>query len=110
MKRTFIRLSTFEKAWNAMGLNEEDYSTLEEILLKNPQSGAVIEGSGGVRKIRFALPGKGKRGGVRVIYIDIMIQEAIYFLYAYPKSVKENLSKSEVAELKKVADLLKQGS
>lgn len=67
----------------------------------------MIEGSGGVRKFRFALPGRGKGGSVRVIYVDIMIDETIYMLYAYPKSAKENLSKAEVAEFKKLVDLLK---
>ena len=79
------------------------------MLLANPQLGPVIEGSGGVRKVRFAVPGKGKRGGARVIYIDVMVDEAIYLLYAYPKSVKDDLTKDEVKEFKKIADLLKRG-
>ena len=109
MKRTFIRLQSFIKAWDAIGLNEDDYQELETMLLKNPQLGPVIEGSGGVRKVRFAVPGKGKRGGARVIYIDVVVEEAIYFLYAYPKSVKDDLTKDEVKEFKKIADLLKRG-
>lgn len=109
MKRTFIRLESFLKAWEAIGLTEEDYQSLEDTLLENPQFGPVIEGSGGVRKVRFAVPGKGKRGGTRVIYIDIMVEEAIYFLYAYPKSVKDDLTKDEIKAFKKIADLLKRG-
>ena len=109
MKRTFIRLNAFLKAWDAIGLDEEDYRQLEDMLLANPQLGPVIEGSGGVRKVRFAVPGKGKRGGARVIYIDVMVDEAIYLLYAYPKSVKDDLTKDEVKEFKKIADLLKRG-
>ena len=107
MERTFIRLPAFEKAWKALGLGEDEYSHLEEMLLLNPKAGVVIEGSGGVRKVRFALPGKGKSGSVRVIYVDIMVDETIYMIYAYPKSAKENLSKAEVAEFKKLVDLLK---
>lgn len=107
MERTFIRLPSFEKAWKALGLGEEEYIALEEMLLINPKAGAVIEGSGGVRKVRFALPGKGKSGSVRVIYVDIMVDETIYMIYAYPKSTKENLSRAEVADFKKLVDLLK---
>ncbi len=107
MKRTFVRLLSFEKAWAALGLGEEEYFLLEELLLQNPKVGAVIEGSGGVRKMRFALPGKGKSGSLRVIYVDIVIEEMIYLIYAYPKSAKENLSKAEVANFKKLVERLK---
>lgn len=107
MKRTFIRFPAFEKAWTAMGLSENDYATLEEELLLNPQAGAVIEGSGGVRKVRFAFPGQGKSGSVRVIYVDIVTDDTIFMLYAYPKSAKENLSKDEIANFKKLVDVLK---
>lgn len=107
MKRTFIWMSAFEKAWKALGLGENERVELEEALLLNPKAGAVIEGSGGVRKMRFAFPGKGKSGSVRVIYVDVLVQEAIYMLYAYPKSVKENLTKKEVSELKKMVDRIK---
>ena len=107
MKRTFIRLRSFERAWEAIGLNEDDYRGLEDMLLENPQAGSVIEGSGGIRKVRYAIPGKGKRGGARVIYIDVVLDEAVYFLYAYPKSTKDDLTKDEVKDFKKVADALK---
>ena len=51
MKGTFIRLESFLKAWEAIGLTEEDYQNLEDMLLEKPQLGLVIEGSGGVRKV-----------------------------------------------------------
>ena len=108
MNRTFVRLPSFEKAWEALGLGEEEYILLENLLLSNPRAGAVIEGSGGIRKVRFAFPGKGKSGSIRVIYIDIMVEETIYMIYAYPKSAKENLSRAEVAQFKKLAGFLKQ--
>jgi len=107
MKRTFIRLPSFEKAWKALGLGEDEYAALEEMLLLNPKAGVVIEGSGGVRKVRFALPGRGKSGSIRVIYVDIVVEETVYMIYAYPKSAKENLSKAEIASFKKLVDLLK---
>lgn len=107
MERTFIRLPSFEAAWKALGLSEDEYAQLEEMLLCNPQAGAVIPGSGGVRKVRFALPGQGKSGGIRAIYVDIVVDETIYMIYAYPKSAKENLTKAEIAEFKKLVQLLK---
>lgn len=90
-----------------MGLSEADYAELEEALLLNPQVGAVIERSGGVHKVRFAFPGQGKSGSVRVIYVDIVIDDTIYMLYAYPKSAKDNLTKAEVSNFKKLVDQLK---
>ena len=109
MKRTFIRLESFLKAWEAIGLTEGDYQNLEDMLLENPQLGPVIEGSGGIRKVRFAVPGTGKRGGARVIYVDVVVEKAVYFLYAYPKSVKDDLTKDEIKAFRKIADLLKRG-
>ena len=107
MKRAFVRLLSFEKAWAALGLGEDEYILLEDLLLEDPKAGAVIEGSGGVRKVRFALPGKGKSGGLRVIYVDIVVDKMIYMIYAYPKSAKENLSKAEIAGFKKLVQQLK---
>jgi hypothetical protein len=87
MLRTFIRLKAFETAWAMMGLDEEDYQKLENQLLLNPKAGDLIPGSGGARKLRITLHGKGKRGGARVIYVDFIMESEIYLLYAYPKSV-----------------------
>lgn len=107
MERTFVRFLSFEKAWKAMGLGEDEYIRLEELLLRDPTAGTVIEGSGGVRKIRFAFPGRGKSGSARVIYVDFMVEAKVYFIYAYPKSAKENLSKAEIADFKKLVEQLK---
>lgn len=107
MERTFIYLPTFEKAWKSLGMGEKEIVFLEEMLLRNPQAGAVMEGSGGIRKMRFALPGHGKSGSARVIYVDFVVSETIYILYAYPKSSKENLTKSEIAVFRKFVESLK---
>lgn len=107
MIRTFIRLPTFEKAWKALSLTEDDYIELENMLLKNPTIGKVLEGSGGIRKVRYALPYTGKSGGIRVIYLDILLQETTYLLYAYPKSAKENLTQAEIGLYKKIATEIK---
>ena len=81
-----------------MGLNDENLRELEQELLKNPQSGDVIEGTGGARKLRIKIRNRGKSGGGRVIYLDVFEKEKLYFLFAYPKNVQENLT----AELKRI--------
>ena len=87
-----------------MGLTDDDLQKLQEQLLKNPQLGAVIQGTGGLRKMRFALPGRGKRGSCRVLYIDFVVAESIYFIFAYPKNEMDNLSKQERNNIKKLIE------
>ena len=58
-------------------------------LIASPDMGQVIPGSGGIRKLRFALPGKGKRGGARLIYYWLASKDKIYMLLAYKKAKKE---------------------
>ncbi len=61
MNRTFIEVPLFTKRWREIGLNDEELSALQVMLLKDPQSGPVMEGTGGIRKVRFPLENKGKR-------------------------------------------------
>ena len=60
MERTFIILPEFDKNWKAMGLSDEDLRRLENEILQNPAVGAVMQGTGGLRKMRFALDNRGK--------------------------------------------------
>jgi hypothetical protein len=92
MTREFIYTAPFRKCWKAMGLDDDSLLELEKILLENPEIGDVIEGTGGARKMRIRLEGRGKRGGGRVIYLDVFEQENLYLLFAYPKNVQENLT------------------
>lgn len=85
-----------------MGLDDGDLRELESILLENPQKGVVIEGLGGVRKLRIKLEGRGKSGGGRVIYLDVLQKEKLYLLFAYPKNVQEDLSSEERKILRKM--------
>jgi len=69
-------------------------------LILNPKSGKIIKGSGGLRKIRWSIPGKGKSGGVRVIYYYVMKEEIILMLLIYPKSERDDLAKEQQKILK----------
>jgi len=64
--------------------------------LGNPEAGALIVGSGGLRKIRWSLPGRGKRGGARMIYYYWVVKSRIYLLFAYSKSAKGDLTREQV--------------
>ena len=106
MTRLFVELPSFRSEWKAMGLTDSDLLRLQEELLANPTVGAVMKGTGGVRKMRFSFEHRGKSGSVRVIYIDFEIREKLYLLTAYPKSEKDNLSKAERNELKQLVEIL----
>lgn len=72
-------------------LSEEEYSSLQRHLAAWPASGDVIPGTGGVRKIRWAVKGRGKRGGVRVVYVARVAREVIWLLMIYAKNQTENI-------------------
>jgi len=90
-----------------LGLTDDDLSEIEIFLCKNPEAGDVMEGTGGIRKFRWALEGKGKSGGARLIYLDIVFSEHIYLLTAFPKNEKSNLSKSERNQMKALVTAIK---
>lgn len=69
--RTFVELPLFSKRWAEIGLGENESLILQIMLLKDPESGPVIEGTGGIRKVRFPLENRGKSHGIRVCYTDI---------------------------------------
>ena len=108
MKRSFIELPIFKSRWEALGLNEEDLLRLQIELLAAPKAGDVMQGTGGVRKMRFAFEHRGKSGGVRVIYVDFEVYEKIYLLTAYTKNEKDDLTKKERSEIKQLIEVLEQ--
>ena len=77
-------------------------------LIGHPEAGAVIPGSGGVRKLRWAAKGKGKRGGARIIYLYVVVAASIYLLRCYSKNVKTDLTSAEKKELRQIAAHLKE--
>lgn len=87
-------------------LGAEQLRALEVRLLERPDQGRIVVGTGGVRKMRFALPGGGKSGGLRVLYVYAKADSRIYLLLAYAKSVRDALSRSEKNELRKWTEML----
>jgi hypothetical protein len=72
-------------------MTDDEYRELQALLIQKPEAGGVIPGSGGVRKLRWRAPGRGKRGGYRVIYYAKVEQGVIWMLTLYPKNVKDNI-------------------
>ncbi len=106
MKRTFVELPIFSARWKDLGLDDKDLLRLQTELLANPKVGAVMRGTGGVRKMRFSFEDRGKSGSARVIYVDFEVHEKIYLITAYQKNEKDNLSPSECSELKQMVEIL----
>lgn len=106
MTRTFVELPIFQKKWKAMGLDDKDLKRLQEELVADPKIGAVMQGTGGIRKMRFAFEQRGKSGSVRIIYVDFEVYEKIYLITAYPKNEKDNLTQSERNELREMIGIL----
>ena len=100
----FISTFEFDKQWERMGLTDDDRSRLENEILDNPRIGAVIRGTGGLRKARFAYKGKGKSGSARALYVDYVVFERVYLVTAYPKGAKEDITPSERAMFKKLIE------
>lgn len=106
MTREFIMTPEFDKNWHGLGLTDDDLKRLQEEILKNPQIGSVIQGTGGLRKMRFAL-NEGKSGGARVLYVDLVLNEEVYLISAYSKVEKENISNSDKEIIRKMIEKLK---
>jgi hypothetical protein len=90
-------------------LNEAEYLELQMDLIKNPKKGVLIKGGGGIRKLRFGAQGRGKSGGVRVIYYWRSRAGQIHMLALYPKSIKLNLTDNEVSALARLVKGIEYG-
>lgn len=85
-------------------LTDEEYRGLQTALADRPTAGRVIPGSGGLRKVRWAAAGRGKRGGVRVIYYWAVNQDRLLMLFLYAKSERDDLSADQLRILRQIVD------
>jgi len=88
-------------------LTDDEYKAFQIELLKNPQLGNVMPGCGGFRKVRMALPGRGKRGSARVIYLFVLITDIIYLVDVYTKGDQADIPAADRKKLAQYAAILK---
>jgi hypothetical protein len=100
---TFIETRLFTKLADEL-LGDDQLSELQLYLSENPEVGDIIRGSGGVRKMRWAMPGRGKRGGMKVIYYLRSRQGQIGLLRLYPKNVADNISSTDLRSISEEID------
>ena len=102
----FIESKIFEKLREKY-LDDESYSKLQNFLVEQPLSGDVIQGTGGLRKLRWSAKGKGKRGGLRTIYLYMIEKSHIHLLTLYAKNEMSDLTADEKRILKRIVEELK---
>ena len=107
MKREFIETPSFTKRWYALGFDDDNLAELQQYLIKNPDAGDTMVGTGGLKKIRYAFKGRGKSGSARVCYVDFAAFEKNYLIQVFSKDEKQNLSDAEKKNVKNVVQLLK---
>jgi hypothetical protein len=107
---TFIQTPGFVASAERVGFSDEDLQELEQTIMDRPNAGAVMPGTGGVRKIRFAPSAwhTGKSGATRVCYV-VIVDAFCYMIAAYAKADQGNLSQSERNVIRKYVEILKQG-
>ena len=100
---SFIETKLFTKLV-AKYLTDEQYSEIQNTLITNPEAGDLISGSGGVRKMRWRATGRGKRGGIRIIYYARTKQGQIWMLTIYAKNVMENIPANVLRQIRQEID------
>ena len=100
---TFIETKLFTRVIDEY-LSDDELAALQTYLATNPESGDVVKGSGGVRKLRWSAPGRGKRGGIRVIYYLQLKRGEIWLLTAYAKNVRDSIPGPVLKKIKDEID------
>jgi mRNA-degrading endonuclease RelE of RelBE toxin-antitoxin system len=98
----FIETSIFTRLVQGL-LTDDVYRELQTALIRHPDLGAIIQGSGGLRKIRWTLPGRGKSSGVRVIYY-LVSREKILMVFIYPKGKQDDLTVEQLKRLRRIIE------
>jgi len=104
-----LRTRRFMKDMKRLGASEADIEHLEQRIANAPSSGSVIPGFGGLRKLRFQFGNRGKRGGGRVIYFLIIEDDLAVLLFAYSKSIQEDLTQQEKKSALQMMQEIKRG-
>lgn len=99
----FIETSVFTRQVTSL-LSDDEYRKLQVALSAHPDTGAIIPHSGGLRKIRWTMSGRGKRGGVRAIYYWIVAKDQILMLFLYSKTEKDDLTPTQLKVLREVVE------
>lgn len=102
---TVIETPEFLAAARAL-MDEDERAALVDFLASNPAAGDVIRGTGGVRKLRWALEGRGKRGGARVIYFHHGARLPLFLLTAYAKNARADLSQADRNDFRRLTSVL----
>jgi mRNA-degrading endonuclease RelE of RelBE toxin-antitoxin system len=100
---TFIETKLFTRLVGEY-LSDDAYAALQQALIGNPEAGDLIKGSGGVRKLRWGVAGRGKRGGIRVIYYLRSRQGEVWMLTLYAKNVSGNIPAHVLKKIKDEID------
>ena len=90
-------------------MSEEDYRLLQQALVVRPDMGSVIPQSGGLRKLRWRRTGRGKRGGIRIIYYWAVSQDEIWMLLGYDKTKTEDMSPQQLNLLRQIVERWQDG-
>ena len=85
-------------------LSDDEYAAMQQFLVANPEAGDVIPASGGVRKLRWGVAGRGKRGGLRVIYFLRRRNDEVWMLTLYAKNVADNIPAKVLKKIKEAID------
>lgn len=112
MKRLFIYAELFEKSLRQYKKPDEIIESIESAILQNPNVGAVVAGTGGVRKFRSedSERNKGKRGGFRILYLDLPHVERTHLLFLYGKNEADNISADGKKIIKGLVEDIKEGT
>jgi hypothetical protein len=109
MKRLFVESSGFTAQLKRIEEGIRILSHVQKLIMENPEAGDVVQGTGGIRKVRIPDPtrGKGTRGGLRVMFLDLPDREVTHLLVVFGKGEKDDISSSDKKELKSLVEILK---
>jgi hypothetical protein len=99
----FIETSIFTRQVTSL-ITDDEYGQLQIVLIAHPDAGAGIPHSGGLRKIRWSMSRRGKRGGIRAIYYWVVAEDQILMLFMYPKNEKDDLTQKQLKVLREIVE------